>query len=202
MQEAPPVWYDQWWVIVMRAFFCIPSDEELSRRLSAVSADLRARMTARVSWVAEGNFHVTVRFLGEIEPMLAVELERMARRIAGEVPPFDLVIDRLGAFPTPERARVIWAGGKAPSEFTKLVSKVNQGLAEFGFPPDRKEAIAHITLGRVKERPDPRVPQALSELEQGLDSILHVDRLVLMESVLTPRGAVYNPLFSVSLTGG
>ncbi len=186
----------------MRAFFCLPSDEQLSGTLAAISADLRARMRMRVSWVAEGNFHVTVRFLGEIEPMLTVELERMARRIAGEVPPFDLAIDRLGAFPAPERARVIWAGGTAPSEFTKLVAMVNRGLAEFGFPPDRKDAVAHITLGRVKERPDPGVPQALSELERGLNSILHVDRLVLMESVLTPRGAVYNPLFSVRLTGG
>lgn len=187
---------------MMRAFFCLPSDEQLNRELSAISADLRARMTARVSWVAEGNFHVTVRFLGEIDPMLTVDLERMVRPIAAEVPPFDLVVDRLGAFPSPQKARVIWAGGKAPSEFTELVSKVNQGLDRFGFPPDRKEALAHITLGRVKGKPDPALARILSELEGAVNFTLRVDRVVLMESTLTPRGAVYSPLFTLRLEGG
>ncbi len=186
---------------MMRAFFCLPSDKGLNRILLGISTALRARMNARVSWVPKENFHVTVRFLGEIEPELTIELEKMARRIAAEIPPFDIPIDRLGAFPSPARARVIWAGGEAPDRFTALVAQVNSGLAAFGFPPDREDSVAHITLGRVKGRPDPGLPQALADLGAGLNHSLHVDRLVLMESVLTQRGAVYNPLFSVSLTG-
>jgi len=187
---------------MMRAFFCLPSDKRLSDELYAISADLRTRINTRVSWVTKRNFHVTIRFLGEINPMLTIDLERMARRIVAEIPPFDIEIDRLGAFPHPARARVIWAGGKAPAGFTELVSKVNEGLSELGFPKDRTDPIAHITLGRVKGRPDPALSRILTELDDAVNYPLHVNRLILMESTLTPRGAVYNPLFTLRLTGG
>ncbi len=187
---------------MMRAFFCLPSDKRLSDELYAISADLRTRINTRVSWVTKRNFHVTIRFLGEINPMLTIDLERMARRIVAEIPPFDIEIDRLGAFPHPARARVIWAGGKASAGFTELVSKVNEGLSELGFPKDRTDPIAHITLGRVKGRPDPALPRILTELDDAVNYPLHVNRLILMESTLTPRGAVYNPLFTLRLTGG
>ena len=187
---------------MMRAFFCLPSDKRLSDELYAISADLRTRIHTRVSWVARSNFHVTVRFLGEIDPMLTIDLERMARRVVADIPPFELAIDRLGAFPHPARARVIWAGGEAPAALTELVSKVNEGLAGLGFPKDRTDSIAHITLGRVKGRPDPDLPRILTELDNAVNYPLYVDRLVLMESTLTPRGAVYNPLFTLRLKGG
>lgn len=186
----------------MRAFFCLPSNPELNDRLASVVVDLRARIRTRVSWVAKGNYHVTVRFLGEIDPMLALDLERMVRPLAGEIPPFDLAIDRVGTFPSPARARVIWAGGKAPVEFTTLVAQVNEGLEKLGFPPARKDPIAHITLGRVKGKPDPALAKLLSAVRETPNWVLRVDRIVLMESRLTPRGPVYNPLFTIPLSGG
>ena len=185
----------------MRAFFCLTTDKVLNRDLAAVVQQLRARIHTRVAWVPAHNFHVTVRFLGEIEPMLTVDLERMLRSITVDISPFNLVIDRLGAFPNVERARVIWAGGEAPPEFRGLVDRMNHGLATLGFPPDRKESIAHITLGRVKGRPDHTLSQVLAAFPNIAAHTLHVERVTLMESILTARGAEYNPLFSVPLKG-
>ena len=186
----------------MRAFFCLATDDALNRDLAALAGVLRARTATRVAWVRPRNFHVTVRFLGDIDPMLTVALERMTRAVADDTAPFPLEIDRLGAFPDPTRARVIWAGGDAPAEFITLVDRINHGLVEFGFPPPRKETIAHITLGRVKGRPDRALEQALGEHSTLPVHVLHVDRIILMESTLTPRGAEYAPLFSVPFTGG
>ncbi len=186
----------------MRTFFCLATDTILNRDLAALAGKLRATTTVRVAWVQPRNFHVTVRFLGDIDPMLTIELERMVRPIAARTAPFPLTIDRLGAFPAPARARVIWAGGDAPPEFVTLTDQINRGLAVLGFPPARKETIAHITLGRVKGRPDRALARALSEHSALPMHILHVDRIILMESTLTPRGAEYAPLFSVPFTGG
>ncbi len=186
----------------MRAFFCLEIDKPLNRALAALAAQLRAQITARVAWVPARNFHVTLRFLGEIDPMLTLDLKRMAHAIAAEITPFDLTIDRLGAFPSPAHARVIWAGGEAPLKFIDLVDQVNRGLAAFGFPPERKETIAHITLGRVKGRADSSVERVLTANRDIPGYTLQVDRVILMESALTRHGAVYNPLFSLSLTGG
>ncbi len=186
----------------MRTFFCLATDTILNRDLTALAGKLRAATTIRVAWVQPRNFHVTVRFLGDIDPMLTIELEHMIRPIAARITPFPLTIDRLGAFPNPARARVIWAGGDAPPEFVTLADQINQGLAVLGFPPARKESIAHITLGRVKGRPDKALERALGEHRAVPVHVLHVDRIILMESTLTPRGAEYAPLFSVPFTGG
>lgn len=185
----------------MRAFFCLAIDKLLNRDLEALTAQLRAQITARVSWVPARNFHVTLRFLGEIDPMLTVDLKRMMHPIAAGITPFNLTVDRLGAFPSPARARVIWAGGEAPPEFIGLIDQVNHGLSAFGFPRARKEMIAHITLGRVKGRADPSVERVLTANRNIPGHTLHVNRVILMESTLTKNGAVYNPLFSLPLTG-
>ncbi len=185
----------------MRTFFCLATDAILNRDLAALAGKLRAATTVRVAWVQPRNFHVTVRFLGDIDPMLTVALERMIRSIAARTAPFPIEIERLGAFPTPARARVIWAGGDAPPEFVTLVDQINHGLATLGFPPSRKETIAHITLGRVKGRPDKALERALGEHRALPVHVLHVNRIILMESTLTPRGAEYAPLFSVPFTG-
>jgi 2'-5' RNA ligase len=186
----------------MRTFLCLPIDSSTREALGTLSEELRQLVQVRASWVPAENLHVTVRFLGEIDPMLTVELEQICRPVAGQIAPFDLSIDRLGVFPAPERPRVLWAGGEAPSVFHHLVSSINEGLSQLGFPEERKKPVAHVTLARIKGRADRSIMQAINSLVDQLGWTLRVNKLVLMESRLTSHGAVYNPLFTLTLGGG
>jgi RNA 2',3'-cyclic 3'-phosphodiesterase len=186
----------------MRTFLCLPVDEAISDRLAALSQKARERVSTRASWVAPENFHVTVRFLGEIDPMLTLELEAACKRVVREIPHFDLRIDRVGAFPAADRPRVLWAGGAAPDGFAALTERLEAALQSLGFGRSRPETVAHITLARLKGRPDRGIAETIAALSEIPDWTLSVGRLVLMESRLTPRGAVYTPLFSLPLRGG
>jgi len=186
----------------MRTFLCLPIDPSLRKAIAELSAKLQPLIHTRASWVQSENLHVTVRFLGEIDPMLTVRLEQLCRPIARQTATFDLAIDRLGAFPSPQRARVLWAGGEAPSEFAALVSSINKGLAQLGFPEERRKPVAHVTLARVKGRADPSIERAIRTLNNRPEWTLRVNRLVLMESHLSSHGAFYNPLFTVALGDG
>jgi len=185
----------------MRAFLCLPIDSSTRQALGILSEELRQLVTVRASWVPAENFHVTVRFLGEIDPMLTVELEQICRPVAERSTPFDLSIDRLGVFPSPARPRVLWAGGEAPSDFLHFVSSINEGLTQLDFPEERKRPVAHITLARIKGRADRSIEQAIRSLDDQLGWTLRADRLILMESRLTSRGAVYSPLFTIPFGG-
>ena len=185
----------------MRAFFCLPIDPTLRESLTQLSYRLQRALTVRATWVKPMNFHVTVRFLGEIEPMLTVDLERRCRTIVDKIKPFDLLLDQLGAFPTMSRARVLWVGGGAPPEFEKLVASMNVELQEMGFEKDRKLNVSHITLARIKGRSDPSVETILRAQGDWPGYTLYVDRLILMESQLSPRGANYTPLFTLPFRG-
>lgn len=186
----------------MRTFFCLPVDSDARRTMAPLSHRLQeALQDVRSTWVKPEKFHVTVRFLGEIDPMLTLELEEGCREVAAETSPFDLSFDRLGAFPSPSRARVLWVGGEGSPNFERLVSSLDAVLQRIGFEKERKPAVAHITLARIRGGANPSLGTAIRSVEDWPGFTLRVDRLVLMESRLSPGGAMYTPLFTLPFGG-
>ena len=186
----------------MRTFLCFPVDSDSRRSLTALSRQLQEVLQGvHAAWVKPGKFHVTVRFLGEIDPMLTLELEAGCRKVADEASPFELSFDRLGAFPTISRARVLWAGGETSPSFERLVASLDATLQKIGFEKERKPAVAHITLARIRSGANPSLETAIRALGNWPGFTLRVDRLILMESRLSPRGAMYTPLFTLPFGG-
>lgn len=180
----------------MRTFLCVPIDGKMRDRIAVIAQQLRTHVDAHASWVPPENYHLTVRFLGEIDPMLTVDLKEACREIATQVSSFDVPIDRVGGFPSLDNPRVLWVGGKAPDPFRDLLSLIDYEIQRLGFPHRRVESIAHITLARIKGRLYAPLSEAVAQIEQP-QWALHADRLVLMESLLTARGAIYSPLFTL-----
>jgi len=183
----------------MRAFFCIPLEPDIASSIGRIARGIRDATAMRASWVRDENYHVTLRFLGEIEPELTLDLERIAHKVAERIEPFVLALDRLGCFPSIKRARVLWLGGDASPVFHGLTASLRHELRSLAFPPEAKSTVAHVTLARIKGKADPRLPQVLEESRPNDRLEVRADRLVLMESVLTPRGAVYSPLLTTRL---
>ena len=158
-------------------------------------------MARGISWVGTDNFHVTLKFLGEIEERRAEEIGGALTEAVAEIEAFDVALRGLGAFPTPARPRVIWAGvGSGEARLAVLAAAVDQSLIQLGFPREARAFSAHITLGRVREpRRDPALAEALARaltLELGAT---RVDRVVLMRSAPSPRGARYSELAALPL---
>jgi len=186
----------------MRSFVCITLPQELRVRLEKTAGGLRRSTTVRASWVPVDNFHITVQFLGEIDPMLTVELQRRLNERIGRHAPFDLTLDRISAFPSADRPRVLWGGGSATGAFTDLVRSISDGIAPLGFARERKPDVFHITLARLRGAADPRLVQTIREIDARMESVsIAVTSVTLMESRLTSRGARYSRLFDVPLRG-
>ncbi|MEN6368894.1 MAG: RNA 2',3'-cyclic phosphodiesterase [Thermotogota bacterium] len=183
----------------MRVFFSLPVDGALRMQIGRVAERLRRETTMPASWVRPDNYHVTLRFLGEIDPELTIPLEKAAQGAARKVAPFALRVDTLGAFPSIDRARVLWVGAMADPAFGSLVGALEERLDELGFAPERSEALAHVTMARIKGHPDARLPRVFEAIGPFPPHVLRIDRLVLMESRLSPHGPTYAPLFSVPL---
>jgi 2'-5' RNA ligase len=162
----------------------------------------RLRPLARdVAWVGPDNFHLTLKFLGGVE---AARLDAIAAALADAAAtcdPFDLGVGDLGAFPSRTRPRVLWAGiDDGAAAAATLASRLDVVLAPLGLPPEGRAFSAHVTLGRVRApRPNPRLAQALSG---GAFGRQRVDRLSLMRSELSPRGARYTELVAVPFQAG
>ena len=171
---------------------------ELRNRL-AVEIDGLRDHAAGVAWVAAENLHVTVKFLGGVDESRLAEIGAALGR-AVRVPAFEVGVRGLGAFPSAARARVLWAGAPGSPPFTALAEEVDRALVAMGFAPEGRGFTPHVTLGRVRE---PRRNDALAvalEAAAARDfGALRVERVSLMRSDLSPRGARYTELAAVPL---
>ena len=161
----------------------------------------RLRTHARdVAWVARDNVHLTLRFFGGVEAERLARIQTALAAAAAVSQPFDLEVRDLGAFPTPSRARVLWAGVGAGGEpMAARAARIDAALAPLGFPPEAREFSAHITLGRVRT---PRASPALGDaLHAGILGRQRVTAASLMRSDLSPRGARYTELARLKLDG-
>ena len=152
------------------------------------------RGAAGVAWVAPENLHITLKFLG------GVEEARLGKVVAALEPAatgsaFDVAVRGLGAFPTPTRPRVIWAGTAPAGAFVALGQTVDRAMAALGFPPETRPFSPHVTLGRVREpRRDPALAAVLEAAATRAFGTLAVGRISLMRSDLSPRGARHTEL--------
>ncbi len=154
-----------------------------------------------VGWVAPENLHLTLKFLGGVEP---ARLERVAEVLApaaAVAAPFELALRGLGAFPSSARPRVVWAGVQTGGDaVAALAARVEAALSPLDFPREDRPFSAHVTLGRVREpRGDPALTAALVAGAATDFGRFQVERMALMRSDLSPRGARYTALAAWAL---
>jgi 2'-5' RNA ligase len=184
--------------IAVRTFVAVLLPDEIRQRL-AQEVDALRRYASGVAWVATENLHVTVKFLGGVDEARLADVAAALKR-AATVPAFEVEIVGLGAFPAASRPRVLWAGAPGAPAFMRLAEGVDQALVALGFAPEARGFTPHVTLGRVREpRRDLALTDALAAAASRPFGALRVERLSLMRSDLSPRGARYTELSAAPL---
>ena len=175
--------------------------DDIRARLAAKVARLRA-VAPDVAWVARDSVHLTLKFLGGVETTRLAAVTAALVAAAARADPFDIGLSGLGGFPSPERPRVIWAGlGEGVAATAALAHAVDGALATLGFPRETRAFSGHVTLGRVRA-PRSNRPLAEALASGGEFGRQRVDRLVLMRSELSARGARHTELGAAPLGSG
>jgi RNA 2',3'-cyclic 3'-phosphodiesterase len=142
---------------------------------------------AGARWTTREQRHLTLQFLGNRADVDAVA----AALSAVTMPAHDVALAGAGAFPTPRRARVLWAGvADGVDWLAQLASEVGARLAPLGYEPESRVYRPHLTLARWKEPTDVRtVVDAIGDAAMG--EAWSADAIVWYESVLRREGAHY-----------
>lgn len=184
---------------MIRAFIAIEIDPQLVRQISAVVTDLQPRIPG-IRWVSQANFHLTLKFLGDIEENkiepIALALELALRPF----PRFTINAKDLGVFPNLKRPRVLWIGLEG-KKLLELASKIETALAPLGFGPEKKRFKPHLTVGRWRQF-DRASRKFLEELEkwQGHEfGESTVAEVIFFQSELKREGSVYHQLRVITL---
>jgi 2'-5' RNA ligase len=187
---------------MLRLFIALPVETAVQQFLSETIAQLRAR-GGSVKWVDPKNMHLTVKFLGDTDEKLVEQIAGKIDKIASRNRPIHCTLDRLGAFPNLRRPRVFWAGmSSAEGDMDTLkhmAGAVDLAVSKLGFERESRPFKSHLTLGRV------RTPSGLEALTGYMETLqikpcpVHLDRLVLFKSTLTPKGPIYDRLHEAAL---
>ena len=185
----------------MRTFMAIPLPLEARALLSEFQDNLRSSR-ADVRWTAVSSIHLTLKFLGEIDPANLPNLTRLLRERTAPVPTFSLGIRGLGAFPDLRNPRVIWCGleGQIP-RLAELQSSVEKACTEAGFAPEDRPFHPHLTLGRIRGKSNLRTLTDYIKIGSTLTHAFEVRDYHVYQSTLRPQGAVYTILETIGLTG-
>lgn len=186
----------------LRLFLAVDVPDEAKAGLERALAPYRSRVPG-ARWTGREGWHVTLKFLGGTPPRLLDPVRTAARAAAAAAAPMRAVLTEVGAFPTPRRPRVVWAGiGDAaggPCEgLVALAAALEASLGEW-FVPEHRAFTPHLTVARLG------TPRDLAEHAPGLVGLavpsepFAIDRLVLYRSHLSRVGARYEALESWAL---
>jgi len=185
----------------IRTFIAIELPEKIIYTIDKVQEEIKS-YGFKIRWVRPENIHLTLKFLGNTKK---ADTEKVARAISESVtgcPPIWLSVKGIGVFPGIKRPRVLWLGiSKQLDLLTELQKTLDKTLKTMGFPKEKRPFKGHLTLGRIKDKIDPiRLHDVLKEFTKFESEHFFADRIILYESELKPKGAVYTKLSEAYLT--
>lgn len=183
----------------MRTFIGFDFCNELKNELLNIQNILKAN-SDKGSWVNSSNFHMTLKFLGEIDDSKVDYIDNILKEIALKSSPISVNLKNLGYFNRKDNEyRVVWVGFGGDIEKLNLTYELLENkMRDIGFSKENRNFNPHITLGRrVQTKINFHNLKKIIEPKLGREYIL--DNLVLMKSEVIMNKRVYTPIISYNL---
>jgi RNA 2',3'-cyclic 3'-phosphodiesterase len=179
----------------VRAFVAVPLPSALRPTVRGLCAELAADLP-QTRWVKPETLHLTLRFFSAIAEDSLEKIGEIMLSIGRSTAPFQLRLQGIGAFPSPQRPRVIWLGLTDDQPLHTLQRRLDDQLIQAGLPGDERPFTPHLTLGRQRGEGAGDLP---SRYRNYVGGVWPVTELVLYESRLSPGGALHVPHRTVIL---
>ena len=179
-----------------RTFCAVELPDGVKSRVAEYIERLRSDFPhARASWEKPEKLHITLKFLGEIEPARVEDLSGAASHAASRVEPFQLTIAETGVFPPHGQPRVLWLGIEdASGRLAALQRSLEDACAAADFPREPRPFKPHLTLARLRSPQGARELAAAHREAHFEPQTFNVSELIVMRSELGPSGSRYAPL--------
>jgi len=156
--------------------------------------DSLARMVGGVPgmrWVPPANYHLTLRFIGNVTPPEAEEVDLALAAIRAK--PFELCLRGLGTFEKAGRVQSLHALAERTPGLAHLQAKVETALQRAGLPAERRRFTPHVTLARTDAVALDKLAGFVQAHNLFRTEPVTVEHFVLFSSRLGKEMAVYTP---------
>jgi 2'-5' RNA ligase len=168
----------------MRLFVGLDLPWALKQRLAVLAGGIPG-----ARWVPSDNYHMTLRFIGEVAAHRAEEIDLALAALRGRG--FSMTLSGVGTFAKGGRDTQLWVGVQRNPALEHLQTKVETALQRAGLEPERRRFTPHVTLARL----DNAVPGKLAAFVQAHNLFrsepFEVTHFVLFSSLLGKEASVY-----------
>jgi RNA 2',3'-cyclic 3'-phosphodiesterase len=188
-----------------RLFVALILPEEVKARIAEAQAELRRALPGHnIRWTRREQFHLTLRFLGDVEAARVEALGEALRRACQGFPPLRLRAEGLGCFPDLRYPRVLWTGvAEEAGQLARLQEAVEVASRDFTTEKKEERFTGHVTLARIKgiKRSEAEaLAQAAVSMKDRRFGEWTACKIELMRSELSPQGARHTPVAALDLS--
>jgi RNA 2',3'-cyclic 3'-phosphodiesterase len=165
---------------MLRLFVGIALPPELKLHLSLLCSGVPG-----ARWVDPGNYHLTLRFIGEVDEGLASDIDAALLHV--RAPRFEVTLAGVGRFGD----RMLWVGVDKSPPLVHLRDKVESALVRLGLPAETRRYAPHVSLARLRNASEAKLEGFITQHALFRASPFAVERFSLVASYLTKSGAIY-----------
>ena len=180
----------------MRLFVAAVVPEETKDAIFHCVSPLRG-FFPNIRWEQKEKFHVTLRFLGDVEKSRIEVLSSCIGSVAYDCDCVESALEGFCLFPAPRNPRVLAMGLVSSAAFQFLFDKVQDAVVQKGFEMEKRKFTPHVTIGRIRGnfKGSFKLP-AVDPMK------VSIAKISLVRSELGPRGSRYEALGEWDLRGG
>lgn len=170
-------------------------------RSAALSLSLLRGGLPGARWIDVENYHITLRFIGDVDGRTADEIVDRLDRIDRDS--FPLTLSGMGSFGS-KKPHSVYAGVAPTPALTQLQAEIERICQRIGLPPDPRKFTPHVTLARLRNARLEDVVHYLEGRAGFVAPAFTVSRFVLLSSRDSVGGGPYltEEIFDLAEPGG
>jgi len=180
----------------IRTFLALELPQTVRNKLSAHAELISGNdKLQQIRWLPKENYHLTLAFLGNVDYVLISSLQLKLEQILSSKQAVPFRFSEITPFPFSGTPKIVAAMLEHSDELMQLQHNTAKCVRVFGLSLERRCFKPHLTLGRLKYRSRKNIvfqPQQI--FLEGVS-----EKVVILQSELTPKGAVYTSLGEISL---
>jgi len=180
----------------IRTFLALELPQTVRNKLSA-HAELNSGhdKLQQIRWLPKENYHLTLAFMGNLEYVLIGSLQLKLEQNLSFIKAVPFRFSEITPFPFSGTPKIVAAMLEHSDELMQFQHNTAKCIRAFGILLERRRFSPHVTLGRLKSRS--RKSLAFQPQKIFLEGVS--EKVVIFQSELTPKGAVYSSLGQISL---
>lgn len=188
----------------MRLFIGVKLPVLLKNNLFRQLVILKKEINTGLKWVKKDNYHITLKFLGEVKGEQIADIKKSMDIVAQRMVMAPLLLKGSGAFPCLDYPKIFYLRVQKGQDYLMKIHHILEDeLVKIGFKRENRPYTSHVTLARSRRNADmKRLSQYIKRLmdKNFFAEEMTLKKISLIKSELKANGPVYQDLYSASFT--